>query len=179
MRGRLLNQDDHDVLYSNQPEVELFANGVSMGVQKAEDHFFRFTVPNNGTTELVAVAGDLRDSGTICHVDQFDESYRLKEQGTILNWFDITEKEGFFSLNDTIKDISATEGGRAVMGELMAMVGMGAGSSGMGGGADLSQMLGGFTILRLTNLMGNMTENKITKEMLLALNERLNNVPRP
>lgn len=38
-----------------------------------------------------------------------------------------------FSLNDTIKDISATEGGRAVMGELMAMVGMGAGSSGMGG----------------------------------------------
>ncbi len=87
-----------------------------------------------------------------------------------------------FSLNDTIKDISATEGGRAVMGdmgELMAMVGMGAGSSGMVGGADLSQMLGGFTILRLTNLMGNMTENKITKEMLLALNERLNNVPRP
>lgn len=166
-------------VYSNQPEVELFANGVSLGVQKAEDHFFRFTVPNNGTTELVAVAGDLRDSGTICHVDQFDESYRLKEQGAILNWFDITEKEGFFSLNDTIKDISATEGGRAVMGELMAMVGMGAGSSGMGGGADLSQMLGGFTILRLTNLMGNMTENKITKEMLLALNERLNNVPRP
>ena len=165
-------------VYSNQPEVELFANGVSMGVQKAEDHFFRFAVPNNGTTELVAVAGDLRDSGTICHVDQFDESYRLREQGAILNWFDITEKEGFFSLNDTIKDISATEGGRAVMGELMAMAGMGAGAD-MGGGADLSQMLGGFTILRLTNLMGNMTEKKITKEMLLALNEQLNQIAKP
>ena len=27
-------------VYSNQPKVELFANGVSLGVQEAEDHFF-------------------------------------------------------------------------------------------------------------------------------------------
>lgn len=39
--------------------------------------------------------------------------------------------------------------------------------------------LGGFTILRLTNLMGSMTEKKITKEMLLALNEQLNQIAKP
>lgn len=47
------------------------------------------------------------------------------------------------------------------------------------GGADLSQMLGGFTILRLTNLMGSMTEKKITKDMLLELNEQLNQIAKP
>ena len=62
-----------------------------------------------------------------------------------------------------------------IMGGTLA--GMGAGSD--MGGADLSKMLGGFTILRLTNRMGSMTEKKITKEMLLALNEQLNQIAKP
>ncbi len=35
-------------VYSNLPEVELFANGNSLGVKTADDHFFRFDVPNVG-----------------------------------------------------------------------------------------------------------------------------------
>lgn len=158
-------------VYSNQPQVELFANGVSLGVQTAEDHFFRFTVPNKGTTELVAVAGDLRDSGTICHVDTPDDSYRLKEQGAILNWFDITEKEGFFSLNDTIEDIMATEDGKKVITEMLARVGMADKMS-----ENLDKMLGGFTVLRLSGLMGNAGTKALDKEALLDINAKLNQI---
>ena len=162
-------------VYSNQPQVELFANGVSLGVQTAEDHFFRFTVPNQGTTELVAVAGDLRDSGTICHVDEPDESYRLKEQGAILNWFDITEKEGFYSLNDQISDILESPEGKTFITGLVARMGMGAGD-GMSEG--FAKMIGGFTVLRLSGLVGTLGEDKLTKEDLLAINEQLNRIPR-
>ncbi|MBR5459271.1 MAG: glycoside hydrolase family 2 protein [Clostridia bacterium] len=52
-------------VYSNLPEVELFANGNSLGKKTAPDRFFRFDVPNVGETELVAVSGVYRDYGKI------------------------------------------------------------------------------------------------------------------
>ena len=162
-------------VYSNQPQVELFANGVSLGAQQAEDHFFRFTVPNRGVTRLEAVAGACRDSGTICHVDTPDERYRLRERGAILNWFDVTENEGFYSLNDRISDIMKAPEGKQVILDLLAMVGMG------GKGEpdeNFARMIGGFTVLRLSGLVGTLGENKLTKETLLSLNARLNTVAR-
>ena len=58
------------------------------------------------------MAGDLRDESIIRKVDTFNEDYRLKEQNAVLNWFDITEKDGFFCLNDKIGDILSTVGGK-------------------------------------------------------------------
>ena len=52
-------------VYSNQPEVELFANGVSPGKKTAADHFFYFDVANSGETELLAVAGEYKDESRI------------------------------------------------------------------------------------------------------------------
>ena len=66
-------------VYSNLPEVELFANGKSLGKKTAEDHFFYFEVPNAGETTLTAVAGDFKDEGHIRKVDKFNEDYRMKE----------------------------------------------------------------------------------------------------
>ena len=80
-------------VYSNLPEVELFANGKSLGVKHAEDRFFYFDVPNEGETKLRAVAGSCSDESTIRKVEQFNETYRLKEKGAVLNWFDITQKD--------------------------------------------------------------------------------------
>jgi len=37
-------------------------------------------------------------------VDQFNVKYRLKEEGALFNWFDVTAPEGYFSLNDKIGD---------------------------------------------------------------------------
>ena len=99
-------------VYSNQPEAELFANGVSLGKQTCPEHFFYFEVPNAGKTTLMAVAGDLKDEINLRKVDTFNEAYHLKEKGTILNWFDIETPEGYFSLNDKMGNIMKSPAGQ-------------------------------------------------------------------
>ena len=168
-------------VYSNQPEVELFANGVSLGKKAAEDHFFYFDVANVGETELVAVAGELRDESKICKVETFNEAYRLKEKNAILNWFDITEVEGHFSLNDKIGDILKTVQGKMLFMGMFAKMMPKKGEKVMGGfemNDGMMQMLGGFTVLRLSGMIGTMGVN-LTKEDLLTLNAKLNKIKKP
>ena len=180
-------------VYSNQPTVELFANGESLGVKEAPDHFFYFDVPNRGETTLVAKAGELTDESFIRKVDTFNEDYRLKEVGAILNWFDITEKEGYFSLNDKMGDIMATVGGKIWLGSMMLTMKKkmdankkpdengeekGGFNVSMKSLKGMGQMLGGFTVLRLTSLMG-MANVNFTKEELLKINDQLNKIRKP
>ena len=65
-------------VYSNLPEITLFLNGEKFETKTAEDHFFKFQVPNKGRTIIEAVYGDYRDKSEINKVDVFNESYRLK-----------------------------------------------------------------------------------------------------
>ncbi len=171
-------------VYSNCKQVELLANGVSLGVKEAEDHFFYFQVPNVGTTHLIARSGELTDEGDIRKVDSFNESYRLREAGAVLNWFDVTQPEGYLSLNSKISEIFATTGGKLL---LLGFAGkfMTKGKGGKDGGKGLAgfqlsdsmmQMMGGFTLLRLTSMMGSMDLPPLTKEQLLDLNARLNKI---
>ncbi|MBQ8804510.1 MAG: glycoside hydrolase family 2 protein [Tyzzerella sp.] len=162
-------------VYSNQPQVELFANGESLGVKEAADHFFYFEVPNAGVTELVAIAGDCKDESVIRKVEEFNEAYRLKEEGAILNWFDITAPEGYFSLNDKLGDILANPAGAALFAGIMGNV-AGKQAAGFEMNEGMMQMMGGFTVLRLLTLMGGMMDMKFTKEQLLALNDQLNQI---
>lgn len=197
-------------IYSNRPEVELFANGQSLGKKTAPDHFFYFDVPNKGETELVAIA-DLRDGKSkpetdidlckdesfIRKVDVFNEKYRLKEKGAILNWFDVTESDGHFSLNDKISDVLASPEAAQLFSGFMeeamkpdmclrsgeATDSQCAGCKGddkmkvigFEVGPEMMQMIGGFTILRLSGMLGTMGI-KPTKEQLLALNTQLNKI---
>ena len=177
-------------VYSNQPEVELFANGVSLGKKTAEDHFFRFDVPNVGETTLVAKAGDLSDEGQLRKVDEMNPDYILKEQGAILNWFDIDAPEGRYSLNDKISDIMKSFWGKIwfVRLGLKLKKKMSAGKKGekKSGGFDvdmsatggLMQMMGGFTVLRLASMIG-MANVTFTKEELLKMNKQLNRIKKP
>ncbi len=176
-------------VYSNLPEVELFANGVSVGKKAADDHFFYFEVKNVGETKLDAVAGDYKDTSLIRKVDTFNEAYRLVEKGAVLNWFDINAPEGRLSLNDKMSDIISTLQGKMLfMGLFAKMMG---GKKGKGDeepkmeamgfeiNADMMSMMGGFTALRLFTLMGGMMDVKFTKEDLLALNAKLNKIKAP
>ena len=180
-------------VYSNQPSVELFANGESLGVQEAPDHFFYFDVPNSGETTLVARAGELTDESFIRKVDTFNEEYRMKEVGAILNWFDINEKEGYFSLNDKMGDIMATIPGKIWLGTLLLTIkkkmdeskkpsedgeNKGGFSVDMKSIKGLGKMLGGFTVLRMTSMMG-MANVSFTKEELLKINDQLNKIRKP
>ncbi len=177
-------------VYSNQEEVELFVNGEIIGKKSAPDHFFYFDVKNEGETVIEAKAGDLYDKSNIRKVEVFNEEYRLKEQGAILNWFDIDAPEGRFSLNDKISDIMSCLRGK------LWFIGMGLkikkkmdaskkGDKKPGGfevdlKADdgLMQKMGGFTVLRLASMIG-MANVNFTKEELLAMNKKLNRIRKP
>lgn len=165
-------------VYSNQPEVELLVNGRSLGKKAAADHFFYFDVPNEGESHLTALAGACRDESFIRKVNKFNDAYRLKEKGAILNWFDISAPEGYFSLNDRISDIlSVPEGAQVLKALLKRMAPKGA-KSGSGIDPDMMKMLGGFTVIRLNGMMNTMNV-RCTKEELLALNAKLNQIPKP
>ncbi len=165
-------------VYSNQPEVELFANGESLGTMTSEDHFFYFHVSNEGKTVLKAKAGGCEDESIIRKVDTFNEAYRLREKGAVLNWFDITAPQGYYSLNDKVEEIVKSEEGRnyffKVMKNIFANKAEGM-AAGMQLNEEMMQMMGGFTVLRMINLLG-AAGVKMTKDELLAINNRLNQI---
>ena len=180
-------------VYSNQKEVELFVNGVSMGKKEAEDHFFKWDVPNVGESTIVAKAGELEDSSNIRKVDTFNEDYRLKEVGAVLNWFDITEKPGRLSLNSKMGDLMKTLRGKLFALSIFKTVkkkmdaaakaegkepskGMSAAGFEMSG--EMMNMMNSFTILRLTSMMG-MLNISFNKEELLKMNKKLNRIRTP
>jgi len=167
-------------VYSNCERVELFADGESLGVQKHNGlPFFYFDVPNKGETKLVAVAGELKDESVIKKVDTFHEAYLLKEKGAVLNWFDIKAPEGYLSLNSKISEITKTLRGKMLLGKLFMKLKKemsgGAEASGFEITEDMMQMMNGFTLLRLTGLLG-MLNISFTKEELLKLNKKLNRI---
>ena len=174
-------------VYSNQPEVELYVDGMLFEKQSTPNHFFHFRIPNVGESVIMAKAGKLQDSGLIRKVDAPNPDYILKETGTVLNWFDIQEPNGKFSLNDTIEDIAKNEQGKAWMNkfEKLLKAKMTEGSSKQDGKApsvgdvmnpqDMMKMIGGFTVLRLTSMMGMMNVS-FSKEELLSLNKQLNQI---
>ena len=173
-------------VYSNQSEVELFANGVSLGKQQGK-WFFYFQVPNAGETVLEAVAGDCRDESKLRKVEEMNPDYILKEKGAILNWFDVTTRDGYFCLNDTMGEIMQTLRGKLILLQfgmsLMRSMKKSKGGSmgGKGGiklGTNVMDMLGGFTILRASNMVG-MVGAVVTKEQLLKINRKLNRIRKP
>ena len=167
-------------VYSNLPEITLFLNGEKYETKTAEDHFFKFQVPNKGRTIIEAVYGDYRDKSEINKVDVFNESYRLKEKGAVLNWFDITEREGYCSLNSKISDILGTMRGKLILCLLLMKKTKGMKKKGEGNKSsmvnkDTMAMIGSFTILRITSMVS-MLGIEFTKEELLNLNKKLNRI---
>ena len=170
-------------VYSNLPEVSLYLNGELFATKKAEDHFFYFNVPNVGETTIEARAGEYRDESRIKKVDKFNEEYRLKEKGAILNWFDITEREGYCSLNTKISTIMKSTRGKLtimlfLMKKLKTMKKSGDSSnpaSSVAKNKDMMKLVGSFTILRISTMAGT-AGLTFTKEELLALNKKLNKV---
>lgn len=181
-------------VYSNQDEVELFANGESVGVQKkGEFPFFTFEVKNEGETVLTAKAGDLTDESKIRKVDSFNEDYRMKEEGAVINWFEINTPVGYFSVNDTIGDIMQSFRGKLAMLKIGAMLlkalkgdsqpsdepkkkkSKGASVMGFKPSKEMLQLGYGFTVKRVISMLG----GKFTKEQILKINAILNKVKKP
>ncbi|MBQ8803104.1 MAG: glycoside hydrolase family 2 protein [Tyzzerella sp.] len=177
-------------VYSNQPEVELFANGVSLGKQTSDIHFFYFDVPNETETSLVATAGECRDESFIRKVETFNEDYRMKETGDVINWFEITAPDGCFSINDKFGDITANKKGARLMYFSLAKMLLNAKwkarknkqSKGKSEGIDLKnpdimKLLNGMSVKRLISIAGNMGPGfEFSKEDVLKINRKLNRI---
>lgn len=177
-------------VYSNLDEVELFVNGESIGVQKKGKYpFFKFEVPNVGESVITAKAGELTDESHIRKVDKFNEAYRMKEEGAVINWFEINTPTGYCSVNDTIGVIMSTLGGKiAMLRVAKIMLGAlkgdkpkektpknkkkGANVAGFTLNSSMLKLAYGFTVKRAVAMMG----GKFTKEEILRMNAILNKV---
>lgn len=170
-------------VYSNQPQVELFVNGESLGKQtKGEYPFFYFEVPNNGESKLIAKAGDCTDKSVIKKVEAFNEAYRMKEEGAVINWFEINTPPGYYSVNDTIGDIISTFKGKIFALKLVKILKKSlSASSGDKNGMSVAgvkinktmiEMAKGFTLKRALMMLG----GKVSKEDILKINDMLNKI---
>ena len=174
----------------------MYVNGELLEKQSSDNHFFYFNVPNVGTSTLTAKAGGHTDESTINKVDTFNEAYRLVEKGAILNWFDIDAPEGRYSLNDKLSDIMASFAGKLWFFKLLAGLAVKMKGSKKkdkkkdekkkeGGFSldpsmfkSLMAMMGSFTILRMSSMMG-MANISFTKDELLKMNKQLNRIRKP
>ncbi len=111
------------VVYSNQPQVELYVDGEKTAVSDA-GRVFGFEVDlaaaGAGEHRICAVAGGLRDEIVVEHVDAPDESYALQADEEVANWFDdIVIDQRFFSVKDTIGELQAHPVAGAIVGRMM------------------------------------------------------------
>ena len=161
--------------------------------KKGEFPFFTFEVKNEGETVLTAKAGDLTDESKIRKVDSFNEDYRMKEEGAVINWFEINTPVGYYSVNDTIGDIMRSFRGKLAMLKIGAMLlkalkgdsqpsdepkkkeSKGASIMGFKPSKEMLQLGYGFTVKRVISMLG----GKFTKEQILKINAILNKVKKP
>ena len=121
--------------------------------------------------------------------------YILREQGAVLNWFDIVEIEGRFSLNDKLGEIMKTFRGKLwFAGLFMTLAKKMSQNTPQSKDKDkkkkkkkaknpemnsgVMNMIGGFTVLRFTGMLG-MRNVTFTKEELLKMNAQLNRIRKP
>lgn len=169
-------------VYSNQEQVSLAVNG-EFFAEKQGSKVFEFSVPlKKGVNQVEARCGELIDRSIIKRVDQPNPDYVFNNgTSTVANWFDREGKkvefrfpEGYFSIRDKIGDLMKHPQAAALVGQVMQ--GMASGDSAMGSQFKTSdamlKMAMAFTIERIALMLG----DKIPREMLYALNEKLNKI---
>ena len=166
-------------VYTNQPEVEIFVNGESAG-RKEGKWFFEFTIPNVGEQTIVAKAGkdgQLSDEIFIRKVTEPNMDYVLQTEGTVvLNWFDIEEPEGYYSINDTLGELGQLPQVSDMVKKIMA------GNQQKRDGNDvaskmdpaaIAKIMNGFSLKRVLTMAKGMT-----KEQIIDINKMLNKIPK-
>ena len=135
---------------------------------------------------MTARAGECRDESRICKVDVFNEGYRMKEEGEVLNWFEITAPAGYYSINDSIGDIMKSVKGTLLLGIILkSMLGRResdtkkekkVSENQIKLNKNIIQMVQGFTVKRALSMAGMMGMKPLSKEEILEINRKLNKI---
>ena len=141
---------------------------------------FNFDVPLAGETALTAKAGVCTDESLIRKVSRPNPDYVLHQPGAVLNWCDVTAKEGYFCLNDRFWDLTKAPGGVLWLGKLLVQVvkklcGPKKNTSSASG---LFVFHKDITILQYFALLDQIKVH-FDKEELLRINDQLNKIKKP
>ena len=127
-----------------------------------------------------------QDEAHIRKVEVFNEDYRMKEEGEVLNWFEITAPAGYYSINDSIGDIMKSVKGTLLLGIILkSMLTRRASDTRKEKKASENQiklnkgiilMVQGFTVKRALSMAGMMGMEPLSKEEMLEINSKLNKV---
>lgn len=110
-------------VYSNQPMVSLYVNGVLESVKSAEKVFVFSVALKEGFNSILAAAGDCKDSMTIEKVEKEPEIYVLPEVNEraegVANWFKLAGNldlkapmefpEGKYNVRCTMEEIASSQ----------------------------------------------------------------------
>lgn len=166
------------IVYSNQERVELLANGQSLGT-KTGRHSFVFDVKLTGEVELEARSGDLSDRIKIRKVDLPNKSYVLAKTAEIENWFaglNITEREGYLSVNDKIGTLLKSPESKVVFYEVLKKR-EGNMAEGVGSQVKLTEEMVEMTMKDI-QLIEVLRRSRFTYEDIKEINKKLNEIER-
>ena len=163
-------------VYTNQSQVTLYVDG-AMAETKEGAHVFTFEVPINGTHEIKAVSGELTDTITVKKVAEPNPEYIFNKKGDVVNWFDKEElKEGYYSISDTLGELSQNEMANAIVQRLMAQASASRGdvAESVKDNAGLQRMMQRMTLVSLLKQAG----DAVSEEQIKALNDALQKIPK-
>lgn len=165
-------------VYSNKGRVALYMDGKLLE-EKEGNQIFVFQVPIDGEHELTAKSEFCSDTMKIRKVEKANPDYLLKST-TVHNWFEepgMEVKPGYFSIKDTIKDISQVPEGKALIDHMMEQTAASKGD--MVKNVEISeamkQMINRFTVESLLKQAG----GGIQSEMVIMLNKQLTMIKKP
>ncbi len=162
-------------VYSNLDKVALYKDGQLLKEQEGRNVFV-FQVPIEGNHELEAKSGAYTDRISIRKVAEANPDYRLK-RALVNNWFegvDLVEKPGYFSIFDTVEEISRVPEGKIIIEQMMAQSAASMGD--MAKNVEISdamkQIINRFTVEKLLKQAG----GGVTPEVVGMLNKQLNKI---
>ncbi len=107
-------------VYSNQPSVALYVDGIFVEEQKGS-RVFEFEIPISGSHKVAAQAGEYRDEIIVKKVDEINKEYLFVKEGDIVNWFDKEDfHEDCYSVGDTLGEIAKSPEANAIVQKLTA-----------------------------------------------------------
>ncbi|HJC24843.1 MAG TPA: family 43 glycosylhydrolase [Candidatus Eisenbergiella merdavium] len=177
-------------VYSNQPTVTLTVDGAEAET-KTGDKIFRFEIPLTGSHEITAQAGEgcgscsARTADGVCtdkivirRVSEADPAYSLGRKGDVANWFDKEDlKEGYYSIKDTLGELTAHPGTGAIINRMMEKVAASRGdvAKAANQNAALQKMMAGMSLESLLKQAG----DALLPEQIKALNAALQKFEKP